>query len=192
MHPGFFFAFFLGFSMNKNKIQKIAVVGNAAGGKTTLSRSLARRLQLPLIHVDSIQFLPGLKLRPFQESKQILQEIESKDQWIIDGYGPLDLIENRFLLADKIIFIDWPLRRHQLWFLKRQLKNIFQPRAELPFDCNEITWAHTMKILKSMKSSHQQMRPELLKIFARENLKNKVIYVRSIKDLKKLECIESF
>ena len=79
------------------KIKKISVIGNACSGKTTLSRKLAERYELPLTHVDSIQFLPGLKLRNPDETRKTLQEISERDMWIIDGYGPLKIIEKRFI-----------------------------------------------------------------------------------------------
>ena len=40
------------------------MIGNAAGGKSTLARHLARRRELPVIEVDRLLWLPGWLLAP--------------------------------------------------------------------------------------------------------------------------------
>jgi adenylate kinase family enzyme len=162
---------------------KIAVIGNAGGGKTTLSRRLAEKYNIPVFHVDSYQYLPDLKIRPWPETIQILNEIQAKADWIIDGFGPLDIIENRFSIADKIIFIDFPLWRHILWSTKRQIKSLWAPRTELPEGCNEFNFAHTIKLYKIIWRAHRQMRPELLRILARPSNREKVILIRTLRQL---------
>lgn len=168
------------------ELKKIFIIGNAAGGKTYLAEHLAKQFTLPLTSVDSIQFLPGMKIRELNETRKILLEIEKKDTWIIDGFGPLDLIHNRFVQADKIIYIDLPLWQHYLWFLKRQIKSLWAPRHELPEGCSEISWGHTLKVIRSMWSMHKQMRPELFKILNREPLKSKTSVIRSKKQLNQI------
>lgn len=165
-----------------SKIKKILVVGNAAGGKTRLSRRLAEIYKLPVTHVDSIQFLPGMKIRPLDETRKALSETTSQSEWIIDGHGPLDQIEKRFLVADRIVFVDLSLFTHYWWLAKRQIKSLWSQRPELAKGCNEATLAHTLKVIQTMKSMHRQMRPELLRIFDRENLRGKVIRIKNRKE----------
>ena len=167
-------------------IQKIAVIGNSGGGKTILSRELHRRYGWPLTHVDSVQFAAGLKIRPHHESIAILSAEQEKPAWIIDGFGPLDILEKRLTMADQIIFIDLPLWRHYWWCSKRQIMNLWAPRRELPADCNELTWEHTRKLFKNLKQVHTKMRPELLRILGKDHLKSKVIHIRDQKQWNKL------
>jgi hypothetical protein len=167
-------------------MQKISVIGNSGGGKTKLSQALAERYRLPLVHVDNIQFLSGLKIRPHQESIQVLLEKQRQPAWIIDGFGPLDILIERLQASDKVIFIDLPLWRHVWWLCKRQFLNIFSPRKELPEGCNEISVGHTVKLFQSLVTVHQQMRPEMLRILSRENLKGKVIFIRNLKQWKQI------
>lgn len=171
---------------SEQRPSRIVVVGNAGGGKTTLSRRLAELYQLPLTHVDSIQFIPGMKIRPYPESIQILESLQNQPMWIIDGYGPLDIIEKRFALADRIVFIDFPLWRHYWWGTKRQIQNLWSRREELPEGCDERSWQHTAKLYKSIWNVHKQMRPELLRIFGREQLKGKMVFVRSMKEWRRV------
>jgi adenylate kinase family enzyme len=162
------------------------VIGNAGGGKTTLSRRLGEIYKLPMIHVDSIQFIPNMKIRALDETREILNRAVAQENWLIDGFGPLDLIEKRFAIADKIIFIDLPLWRHTWWCVKRQIKSIWSRRAELPEGCNEATIGHTIKLFQTLWRVHTQMRPELIRILNRESLRHKVISIRNLKEWNEL------
>ncbi|WP_413581054.1 adenylate kinase [Bdellovibrio sp. HCB288] len=164
--------------------KKIAVIGNAGAGKTVLSRRLAQIHKLPLTHVDSIQFLAGMKIRPHKESISIISDVQNQNAWIIDGYGPLDILEKRLQLADRIVMIDLPLWRHYWWASKRQLQNLWSPRRELPEGCSEISWAQTKKLYKTIGTVHRLMRPELIRILNRENIKSKVVWIRNLSQLK--------
>jgi adenylate kinase family enzyme len=158
-------------------IKKIAVAGNAGAGKTTLSLRLAEIYHLPLVHVDLIQFDEKMNLRPAAAALQHLREIQEGEAWIMDGYGPLDLIEKRFELADRVVFIDWPLWRHYWWSTKRLIKQ---------FAAGKFSWPYTLKLYRTILKVHRGMRPQLLKIFARENLKSKVVYIRNLKDWRQI------
>lgn len=168
------------------KINKLAVIGNGGGGKTTLSRRLAELHQLPLTHVDSIQFVPGMQIRNLEDTRRILNEMTSQEQWLIDGFGPLDLIEQRFMMADRIVFVDFPLWRHYWWCSKRQIKSLWSPRSELPSGCNEATVAHTIKLFKTLWRVHTKMRPELMKWFERPQLKPKMTVIKNLKEWKRV------
>ncbi len=163
-------------------VKKIVIIGNAAGGKSKLSRKLGKLHQLPVTHVDSLQFLPGLALRPHQDTLKLLNEVLLQENWILDGYGPLDNLENRFQLADRIIFIDLPLWQHYWWLTKRQILNLWSRRSELPENCNELTWSHSKKMILTIWKTHRLMRPELLRILSRDSLKNKVIVIHNLRE----------
>lgn len=162
------------------------VVGNIAGGKTRLSQRLAEIHDISVTHVDSIQFISGMKVRPLDETRRVLNDIVQKQSWLIDGYGPLDLLEKRFSLSDTIIFVDLPLTRHFFWLAKRQISLLFGQRKELAEGCREATLKHTVQLYRRMWGMHKKMRPELLKIFARDSLKKKMIYVQSKKQWRQL------
>ena len=160
-------------------IQRILIVGNAAGGKTRLARKLSELYNLPVTHVDSIQFISGMNIRPLDETRKILSEVTARPQWIIDGHGPLDQIEKRFLIADRIVFVDLPITTHYWWLTKRQFLNLWNKRPELPDSCNEVSLKHTKKLIKSVWKIHKQMRPELIRIFSKDQLKSKVTHIKT-------------
>lgn len=167
-------------SMNSEAPQKVVVIGNIAGGKTRMSRRLAELHQLPLTHIDSFQFLPGMVIRPLPETRDFLNAITAQDKWLVDGFGPLDILEKRFALADQIVFIDLPLWRHQWWTIKRQISNLWSRRPELPKDCNERDWEHTKKIFKTLRQVDSKMLPELRRILNRDTNKYKTIFIQDL------------
>jgi adenylate kinase family enzyme len=169
-----------------SKIKKISVVGNACAGKTRLSRKLAKIYGLPITHVDSIQFLPGMTIRSYRESIDLLSAVQLQESWLIDGFGPLDIIEKRFETADLVIFIDFPIWRNYWWATKRNILNLWSRREELPEGCDERSLKHILKLYKTLWQVHTKMRPELLRIFTRDQYKNKILFIRSIKELKEV------
>lgn len=163
-------------------IQKIAIIGNGGGGKTTLSRLLGARFELPVTHVDSIQYLPGLQVRDRDETSSLLYAIASQPRWIIEGFGTLEVMHKRFEQADKVIFVDFPLWRHYWWCLKRQVITIWKPRSELPENCREATIAQTVKLFKILWRVHTEIRPQLLKIFSDPAIDGKLLRIRSLRE----------
>ena len=165
---------------------KILVIGNACSGKTTLSRFLSDQSQIPVTYVDSIQFDQILNVKPYKETTEILNQIMHKNnQWIIDGFGPLDNLIERLNQADRIIMIDLPVWRNYFWAIKRQLANLTQrARPELPTGSNERSIHHTVKLFKSIHQIHIKMRPELLRILSRDQYKNKTVLIGTYKQYK--------
>jgi adenylate kinase family enzyme len=102
-------------------VRRIAVIGNGGGGKSTLSRRLSERLGIPHHEVDPVQFRPDWSRVPESEVTRILDSWIADDAWIVDGFGPFDCIRRRLDAADTIVWVDFPLRTHLWWAVKRQL-----------------------------------------------------------------------
>lgn len=164
-------------------MDRISIIGNIAGGKTTLSRALEESFQLPLIHIDHFQFLKDMQVRPISEVRKVVQDKMTTPRWIIDGFGPLDLLEPRLRLSDKIIFIDLPLRQHRWWLFLRQLRSPWQRRTELPVECNEASWLHTKKLFSTQTKMDRLMLPELRRILSRDEFRNKTIHITTKSEL---------
>lgn len=64
--------------------------------------------------------MSDLSPRPIKETSKILTEIIKSDSWIIDGFGSYDVMKNRFICADLVIFVDFPLWRNYWWCTKRR------------------------------------------------------------------------
>ena len=165
---------------------KISVIGNAASGKTYLSRQLSRHYQIIPTHVDSLQFDASLNMRPHQETRKALRAVLAEESWLIDGYGPLDDFQERLKNSDLIIFLDWPLWRNYWWGTKRLISLLWKKRPELPSGHNELRWGHIRKFYQGLDKVHRLMRPELLRILSRPEIEPRCRVIRTRAQYRKL------
>jgi adenylate kinase family enzyme len=133
-------------------VTRIAVIGNGGGGKSTLSRTLAARLGIPHHEVDPVQYRSDWSSVPEEEVVAVLDGWLDEDAWIIDGFGPLPCIERRVAAADTVVWVDFPIRTHLWWAVKRQLFWRVTPDGrERP---------STRRMLKTIWRVHQRWRPK--------------------------------
>ena len=66
---------------------KIAILGTSGSGKSTLAKRLGERYGLPVLHMDTVHFLPGWVERPFAEEEAMVRQFldENAGGWVIDG-----------------------------------------------------------------------------------------------------------
>jgi len=103
---------------------RIAVIGATGSGKTTLAQRLGDILDLPVIELDAMHWMPGWTEKPWPEIRTQLDPMTRQDRWITDGnYGQVrDLIWPR---ADTIIWLDYPFLSIFLRLFIRTLKRVF-------------------------------------------------------------------
>lgn len=123
-----------------SSMNRIAIVGCAGAGKSTLARRLGTLLGLPVIHLDRLYWQPGWVETPKAEWQAIVEETTRGERWISDGnYG--GTIERRLAAADTIIFLDMPTYVCLWRAVTRYLHNIGRTRADLGPGCPEkIDW----------------------------------------------------
>ena len=65
---------------------KIQIIGFSGAGKSTLSKQLSKFYNLPVIHMDSLNFLDNWVERDRTEFNNIVNEfLDSNESWVIDG-----------------------------------------------------------------------------------------------------------
>ena len=163
---------------------RASIIGNAAGGKSTLCKAIVKAHGLPLYAVDKFQWKPGWVAAPEEEVARELREVISQDRWLLDGWGPWETIEERFERSDTIIFVDHSLWRHLWWATKRQIKAYLIPNSvEKPEGCDltSVTW----KMYQMIWRIHRDFRPELLRLVEQFKGEKDVYHIRSPRDLKK-------
>ena len=106
-------------------MKRVAVFGNAGGGKSTLARELAAITGLPLTVVDELQYRAGGVKVPDEEYLEAHAALLANDEWIIDGFGGDKLLWERLEAADTLIHVDLPLAVHAFWVTKRLIKGLF-------------------------------------------------------------------
>lgn len=127
-------------------MKKVAVFGNAGGGKSTLSKRLSQITGLPLYPLDKIKYQPGGAEVSQEEYQRTHQQILATDQWIIDGFGSMETLWPRLEEADTLIYIDLPLYVHFWRVTKRLITGYFR----LPEG-----WPENSPILKGSLSSYR-------------------------------------
>ena len=86
---------------------KIAILGTSGSGKSTLAKRLGETYGLPVLHMDTVHFLPGWVERPFEEEEAIIRRFldENAGGWVIDGNYTKTCYARRLEEADKIIVL---------------------------------------------------------------------------------------
>jgi len=158
-------------------VKRIAVLGNAAGGKSTLSLQLSEQLRLPYHSVDKALWLPGWRPVAAPDFARLHAAWLSEPGWVIDGWGDMALIGERLSRADAVVLVQHPLWRHCYWALKRQCGGIFYARSDGPEGCRLLP--KTWQLLKVMRWIHLYGLPELRKQITSRCRPESVFYVSS-------------
>ena len=116
---------------------KVAVIGYSGAGKSTLAQELGRRLEIPVLHLDTVQFLPGWQERNREEARAMVEDFLEQPAWIIDGNYREFCEERRMSEADIIVFLDFPRLTCFRQALKRYRRYKGQTRASMAEGCPE-------------------------------------------------------
>ena len=160
---------------------RVAVIGNAGGGKSTLCRALSKARQLPCYAVDQMQWRPGWSPVPEEEFLRAHEALVAQPTWIIDGFGPWAAVEKRFDLADTIIFVDHPLWVHYWWATKRQIASIFWERPDGPEGCPMLPV--TFRLFRMIWQIHRSLRPKLASAIESQRIHKRIFHLRSPHEL---------
>ncbi|NJN56405.1 MAG: adenylate kinase [Leptolyngbyaceae cyanobacterium SL_5_9] len=171
-------------------MKKVAVFGNAGGGKSTLSRKLSEITGLPLYILDKVKYQPGGIEVSQEDYKRIHQEILLSDQWIIDGFGCMETLWPRLDQADTLIYVDLSISVHFWWVTKRLLTGYVQPPAG---------WPEKSPIFKSSMNSyqalwlcHKRLTPKYREYVERSQSTKRVHHIKTAKQISQfLQSMES-
>ena len=116
---------------------KIVIIGYSGSGKSTLAKTLGEHYSIKVLHLDSVNFLSGWKVRGQAESNEIVKKfIEENESWIIDG-NYHKIAKERFELADEIIFLNYNRFFCLNSVIKRYKENIGKTRSDMAAGCEE-------------------------------------------------------
>ncbi len=163
-------------------MNKVMVIGNGGGGKTTLALKVAEQYQLPLTEIDTLQFQPGWARTDEPVLRQAIQAVHDCDRWLIDGFGPWDQIEVRAQLADTIIFVDHPIWVHFWWACERQIAAALgAERVGGPKDCD--LRDVTKRMFETLWWVHENLRPKLVALIELHQATKTIVWIHSPEEL---------
>lgn len=121
-------------------MRRVNVKGTSGSGKTTFSRELARRLDVPFVELDALHHGPNWAEPTDEEFRaRVSEAIErAPDGWVIDGNYEGKLGDLVLGATDTIVWLDLPLRLklRRLW---RRTTHRIRNDVEL-WNGNKETW----------------------------------------------------
>ncbi len=165
-------------NFSKGKMLRIAIIGNAGGGKSVLARKLGDALDLPVYHFDDLQWQPRWTRKPEEEIRETHDNWVDSSGWIIDGWGSWSLLGQRFEVADTILFVDFPILIHYWWAAKRQFKALLKSDQGWPPEgC--LAFPVTGRLFKLIWYVHTEMRPHLVELIDQYAKDTRIVHLKS-------------
>ncbi len=117
-------------------MQRIVILGCAGSGKSTLARRLGDRLNLRVVHLDALYWLPGWVESDLASFRARVEDALDVDGWVCDG-GYSRTYDLRFPFADTIVWLERP-RWLCLWrVLRRSVSQLGRTRIDMAPGCPE-------------------------------------------------------
>lgn len=161
-------------------MKKVLIIGSPGSGKSTLAVQLAEQLNLPLIHLDKLNWISDDTTLSEMEFDLALAEVLEKEQWIIDGNYNRTL-SKRIEYADTIIWLDLPRVTCVCGILKRYLKSRL-PKIQVYGNPDKLE----QEFLKFVWNFRNTNRPVILKIL-NENKNKNIIIIKNHQDKEKIK-----
>ena len=169
-------------------MKKVAVFGNAGGGKSTLARRLAEVTGLPLYPIDIIKYPGGYRdgeprggeISPDEYAK-LHASLLRQDQWIIDGFDSVALAWERFAAADTLVHVDLPMSTHYWWVTKRLVQGLLQNPKGWPE--NTPVWTSTLQSYRVVWSCHRRLTPKYRQLVTDASRSKRVHHLKSAADM---------
>ena len=126
---------------------KVAILGTSGSGKSTLAKTLGARYQAPVLHLDTVHFLPGwVERTPEDESRLVRTFLDEHDSWVIDGNYTKTCYTRRLEEADQILILSfnrfvclWRVIR-RWWANRGAVRDSSAPGCEEKIDAEFVWW----------------------------------------------------
>jgi adenylate kinase family enzyme len=164
--------------------RRLTIVGNVAGGKSTLGRAIAAASGIPHREYDKLLWR-GRELLPDAEAFALEEAWLADPAWINDGMGAWPAMKRRLDRAEGIIFVNLPLRQHLAGAAERRIEQICR-NGEL----EDREQAMTLETLfHVMTVIHGRTRPRIL-AFLKAHPEKHIVHLRNKAALQKM--VENF
>lgn len=89
------------------KMKRILVIGSPGAGKSTFSRKLHNKFDLPLFYLDNLFWKADKTTIPPKMLNKQIKSILKQPQWIIDGNYSQYLLDERLDACNTVFFLDY-------------------------------------------------------------------------------------
>lgn len=141
--------------------KRIIVIGCPGAGKSTLSIAMAKRLGLPLVHLDALFWKPGWIESEQSEFDAKVQAAVNMPEWIIDGNYARTL-PMRLERCDAVVYLDFPRSVCLFGVIKRYIKNRGKTRADMGGGCEEKIDIEFIKYVWRFKKANDKKQKQLV------------------------------
>ena len=148
-------------------MKRIIVIGCPGSGKSTLSRELHKRTNIPLYHLDMMYWNADKTTVEKQVFLDRLDSVLKTDEWIIDG-NYSSTLDKRIAVCDTVILLDYPVEVCLEGVRERRGK----PRDDMPWIETEED-AEFIEFIRSFVAEH---RPRVMELLEQYNGKNMIIF----------------
>ena len=150
-------------------MKRILIIGNAGSGKTTFAKQLAKKLQLPLVHLDRLYWYGSWEHLSRDQFDAALQAELEKEAWILDGNFNRT-IPYRLAYCDTVFFFDLPTITCLWGITKRIFQNYGKTRSDMGGSCPEQFDKQKLSLYKNVLTFHRQHRKDYYSLL--ENTQN--------------------
>ena len=148
-------------------MKKIIIIGCPGSGKSTFSRALRDRLDIPVYHLDMMYWNADKTTVEKSVFLERLSAVLKKEEWIIDG-NYSSTMRSRMAACDTVIFLDYPTALCLDSIRERRGK----PRDDMP-------WVETEDdagFIDLVKSFEVSQRPNIIELLEQYSYKKIIVF----------------
>jgi adenylate kinase family enzyme len=162
-------------------MRRIAIIGPAAAGKSTLARRLSDLLGIPVYHLDALYWRPNWTPTPAGEWEEALRKIVDSDSWIVDG-NFTQTMRDRLDAADTIVFLDFPPLVSTIGAIGRRAVHRWRPAPGTQVASRPMFNLLLFRWIWSFPHDH---RPTILAMLGEQSPSKRVVILRSRRQVKR-------
>lgn len=162
-------------------MNRILIIGCGGSGKSVLAVKLGKILDMPVIHLDYHFWKPGWTPTPKDDWKSMVDQLVSRERWIVDG-NFAGTLEKRVKVCDTVIYLDFPVALCLWRAVRRWLRFKKESRPDMAQGCSEKFDPAFMIWIWNFR---RKTKPRILEVLKEYENSRKIIMLKNRKEFKK-------